>query len=325
MKTAFITGATGFLGGRLMSALLESGWRVRALHRSTRDADKLKALGAEPVLGTLDEAYELQAAIGDVQTVFHCAALFKMWAPATDFERVNVEGTRNMLAAAASQGVKRFVHIGAAGIMMGRGKPMTAVTEDTPFAYPRFAPYLASKARAEDLVLEADDPAGMRTMAILPPMIWGAGMPMLDHTIANVKAGRFAWPGGGASRMSTAHFKNVCHAAILAAESSLGGRAYFVSDGRDRTLKEVIGTLLDTRGVVAGDRSAPLGMAWLMAAVMESAWKVLGIRGEPPLTRQMLRLIGWDFTVSDRRAHDELNYSPVISWEEGLAQMRPGR
>jgi nucleoside-diphosphate-sugar epimerase len=322
MKKAFVTGGTGFLGGRLITALISQGWNVRALHRAPADAGRLDALGAEPVLGRLESADDLKQAIGDASVVFHCAALFKMWAPPADFERVNVEGTRNLLAAAAALGVKRFVHIGAAGVMMGKGRPMVGVTEDAPFKYPRWAPYLASKARAEDLVLAADDPTGMRTVAILPPMIWGAGMPMLHDTIANVQAGRFAWPGGGKSRMSTAHALNVCHAAILAAEQGSGGRAYFVSDGQDRTLREVIGTLLETQGVDAGYRSAPLRVAWLMATGMETVWRAFDLRGEPPLTRQMLRLVGWDFTISDRRARDELGYAPVMNWEDGVAQMR---
>jgi nucleoside-diphosphate-sugar epimerase len=322
MTKAFVTGGTGFLGSRLIAVLISHGWQVRALHRAPEDANKLKALGAEPILGRLDSAGDLRRAIGDACVVFHCAALFKMWAPPADFERVNVDGTRNLLAAAAAREVKRFVHVGAAGVMMGKGRPMVGVTEDAPFKYPRWAPYLASKARAEDLVLAADDPAGMRTVAILPPMIWGAGMPMLHDTIANVQAGRFAWPGGGKGRMSTAHALNVCHVAILAAEQGSGGRAYFVSDGQDRTLREVIGTLLDTQGVDAGHRSAPLRVAWLIATGMETVWKALGRRDEPPLTRQMLRLVGWEFTISDRRARDELGYAPVISWEEGIAQMR---
>ena len=122
--------------------------------------------------------------------------------------------------------------------------------------------------------------------------------------------------------MSTAHVLNVCHAAILAAERSPGGRAYFVNDGEHRTLREVMGTLLDTCGVDPGNRSAPLGFAWLMATGLEGVWRTLRLKGEPPLTRQMLRLIGWDFTTSARRAREELGYEPIISWEEGIGQMR---
>jgi len=319
---AFVTGGTGFLGGQLIRMLVQKGWQVRALHRSPGDGAKLKALGAEPVQGALDSVAKLQEGIGDAEVVFHAAALFKLWGTVEAFEHANVDGTRNVLAAAKAQGVKRFVQIGAGAVVMGDGKPMLGVTEDAPQTFPKWAPYTASKGRAQQLVLAADDPGGMRTAIILPPMIWGAGMPMIHETIKNVQAGRFRWPGGGKSLMSTAHVDNICHAAVLAAERATGGRAYFVTDGQDRPMREMMGTLLATQGVDPGDRSAPLGVAWLMATVMETLWRTFRIAGEPPLTRQMLRLVGYDFTMSDRRAREELGYAPIVTWEEGIEQMR---
>ncbi|MCO6185424.1 NAD(P)-dependent oxidoreductase [Rhizobium sp. L1K21] len=323
MTKAFVTGGTGFLGGRLIKMLVNRGWQVRALHRSPGDAAKLQALGAVPVLGDLDSVDALSRGIGDAEVVFHAAAMFKLWGTAEAFERANVDGTRNVLKAAKAQGVKRFIQIGAGAVVMGPGKSMRDVTEDAPLSFPHWAPYIASKGRAQQLLIEADDPAGMRTAIILPPMIWGAGMPMIRETIHNVNAGRFRWPGGGKSLMSTAHVENVCHAAVLAAENSTtGGRAYFVTDGQDRSLREVMGTLLATQGVDPGDRSAPLGVAWFMATIMEAAWRTFRLRGEPPLTRQMLRLVGYDFTMSDRRAQNELGYTPVVTWEQGIEEMR---
>src|SRR5690606_30984194 len=117
--------------------------------------------------------------------------LFKQWGTREAFERANVDGTRNVLSASKAQGVKRLVQIGAGAVVMGNGKHMREVTEDAPQTFPKWAPYTASKGRAQHLVLAADDPAGMRTAVILPPMIWGAGMPMIHETIKNVQAGRF--------------------------------------------------------------------------------------------------------------------------------------
>jgi nucleoside-diphosphate-sugar epimerase len=322
MTMAFVTGGTGFVGGRLIRMMVDTGWQVRALHRSPMDAAKLATLGAVPVQGDLDDVAALSLGIGDADVVFHAAAMFKVWGTAEAFERANVEGTRNVLAAAKAQGVKRFIKIGAGSVVMGDGKPMLGVTEDAPMSFPHWAPYSASKGRAQQLVIDADDPAGMRTTVILAPMIWGARMPLIYETIENVKAGKFRWPDGGKSMMSTAHVDNICHAALLAAEKANGGRAYFVTDGKDRSLREVMGSLLATQGVDAGDKSAPVGAAWVMATVMETAWRSLRLKGEPPLTRQMLRLVGYDFTLSDRRARDELGYAPIVTWEEGLQEMR---
>ena len=273
-------------------------------------------------MGDLDDQSALQKGMTGADAVFHAAALFTMWAPTADFERANVEGTRNMLAAAQAANVARFVYISAAGVVMGDGKPMTNVSEEAPLAYPSWAPYLASKARAQKLVLDGDKAGCLRTAVILPPLIWGAGMPMLDHMVEDVKAGRFAWPAGGKHIMSTAHVDNVCACAILAAEKSPGGRAYFVTDGQSQSMRAVISTLVGTKGVGIKARNVPLGMAWFLASLMEFAWRMFGRAGEPPLTRQMLRMVGYDFTISDRRARTELGYSPVTSWEQGISAMR---
>lgn len=322
MAIAFVTGGTGLLGGRLVETLLRDGWTVRALYRSPKDADRLLALGAEPVQGDLGDISSLRPGVAGADAVFHCAALFTMWAPPAEFERVNVEGTRNLLAAASDAGVKRFVQIAAAGVVMGKRRAMTGVTEDAPLAYPAWAPYLASKARAMRLVVQADAPRGMRTTVIMPPLIWGPGMPMLEEVARDVAAGRFAWPGGGRQMMSTAHVDNVCHCAILAAARSPGGRAYFVTDGEDRTMREVMTALLASRGVKVEARDVPIGAAWLIATLMEGAWRTFRLKGHPPLTRQMLRLVGYDFTISDRRARSELAYAPVVSWQDGLTAMQ---
>ena len=324
MATAFVTGATGLLGRHLVERLVKQGWTVRALHRNPSDAAKLSAIGAEPFAGNLGNPAALRKGMAGADTVFHAAALFTMWAPAEDFETANVEGTRNVLAAAQAEHVSSFVYISAAGVVMGDGKPMTDIAEDMPLAYPSWAPYLASKARAQKLVLDANRADGMRTAVILPPLIWGAGMPMLNILIEQVTAGSFAWPAGGNQSMSTAHVDNVCVCAILAAERSLGGRAYFVTDGQSQSMRAVMTALVGTKGVEIKARNAPLGIAWFMARVMEFVWRAFRRSGEPPLTRQMLRMVGYDFTVSDRRAREELGYVPVTSWAQGLAAMRAG-
>lgn len=192
----------------------------------------------------MNDAGSLERLINGSEVVIHSAAMFKMWAPKSDFEQTNVDGTRNTLRAAAKANVRSFVQIGASAVVMGNGRPMTDVDEDAPMTYPSWAPYIASKSRAENLVIDANDPIGMKTSIILPPMIWGTGMPMLEGLAADVSAGQFAWPAGGHQLMLTSHVENVCHAALLAAERGQGGRAYFVTDGKNQTARDVLGPFL---------------------------------------------------------------------------------
>jgi nucleoside-diphosphate-sugar epimerase len=303
--------------------LKNQGWHVRALARSPQATRRVAALGAEPVSGDLDDLPALKRSLEGCVAVLHIAALFKLWGTAQDFERANVDGTRNLLNAAETTGtIRRFVQVGAAAVVMGDREPMIRVSENLPRQERSWAPYSTSKARSEALVLAANVPGKFETIVIRPPMIWGRGMPTLDHLVENVRAGQFRWVGDGSQAMSTAHVDNVCHATVLALEHGIGGQAYFVSDDRDGTLHEVMSAFLRTRGVEPPTGSVPLPVAWMMAAAMEWVWRVFRRRGEPPITRQMLRLIGQPFTVDIAKAERELGYRPMVSWKQGLAGMQ---
>ena len=233
-----------------------------------------------------------------------------------------MQGTAKLLQAAAAASVNRFVQVGAAAVVMGDLAPMLRAIESLPRQERPWAPYSASKARGEALVLEANRPGVFETVVVRPPMIWGAGMPTLDHMVETVRAGQFRWVGDGSQAMSTAHVDNVCHAVELAIEKGRGGEAYFVGDGADSTLKQVLSGLLRTRAIEPPRASAPLPVAWVMASAMEWMWRTFSRRREPPVTRQMLRLIGMPFTLDIGKAQRELGYRPVVSCEQGIGAMR---
>lgn len=323
-RTAFVTGGSGFVGARLIEALKSRGWEVRALARSRATQEAVHDRGATPVPGDLLDAAALRLGMAGCEVVFHVAAHFKLWGPREVFDKVNVEGTRTLLdAAVGTPSVRRVVAVSAAAVVMGDPEPMLDADERLPLQDRPFAPYGSSKAAAERLLLAANDRRpGFSTVAIRPPLIWGDGMPMLDDVVRNVEAGQFQWVAGGGQATSTCHVDNLCDVLILAAERGRGGEAYFVSDGREGTLKGVISALLATRGVTAKDRSVPFPLAWTMAGIMGAAWRTLRLKGEPPITRQMLRLIGKDFTINIDKARRDLGYTPKVSWEQGIATMR---
>lgn len=322
-KTVLVTGGSGFVGARLIGRLRASGWTVRALGRSEQARARVAELGAEAASGDLNDSASLEHAVQSCDAVLHVAALFKLWGDRRDFEKANVQGTRRLLDAARSAGtVRRFVQIGAAAVVMGDMEPMLRVNEQVPRQERGWAPYSASKARSEALVLAASEPGTFETAVIRPPMIWGAGMPMLDHIVETVHSGQFRWVRDGSQPMSTAHVDNVCHAACLALERGRAGEAYFVSDGRDRTLRDILSAFLATRGIEPPKSSAPLPVAWTLARAMEWSWRTFRRAGEPPITRQMLRLVGLPFTLDITKAERELGYRPIVSWDQGLAAMR---
>jgi nucleoside-diphosphate-sugar epimerase len=321
-QVAFVTGGSGLVGGRLIQALVAQGWQVRALVRGKKAAARVTALGAVPVLGELTDQSALSKAMAGSKVVFHVAALFKMWGKQEDFNAVNVEGTRTLVeAAVATPSVRKVIMVSAGAVVQGDPEPLVNIDEHVPVQQRSFAPYSASKAAAEQILLAANGRRdGFQTVAIRPPMIWGAGMPMLDQMVEVVKAGNWQWPDGGTQAMSTNHVNNLVDALLLAVDRGQG--AYFVADAEEGTLKSVMSDLLATRGVKAGDKSVSFGMAWMLAGVMGFFWNLFNLKGEPPITRQMLCLIGKPFTLNISKARRELGYAPRVSWKQGIAEMQ---
>src|SRR3954452_24109462 len=130
-QTAFVTGGSGFIGGRLIERLVAEGWRVRALARTDAAVARIEALGAEPVRGDLESGAALRAGAHGCAYAFHAAAHLGADGDRAAFERVNVAGTKNVLAACRDAEVRRFVHVGTEASLMA-GEPLLDADERTP-------------------------------------------------------------------------------------------------------------------------------------------------------------------------------------------------
>src|SRR3954454_24996813 len=229
-QTAFVTGGSGFIGGRLIQHLVEEGWRVRALARSAQGDARIEALGAEAVRGDLDNGAALRGESHGCAHVFHAAAHLGADGDWKAFERVNVQGTKNLLAAARDAEVKRFVHVGTEAALLA-GDPLIEADERTPLRPDSPAPYSATKAQVEIEVLTASRTGVFETVSIRPRFVWGVGDTTLLPNIADqVRKGRFAWIGGGRTRPSTSHVDNVVEGLLGGALRGVPGNAYFVLD-----------------------------------------------------------------------------------------------
>jgi nucleoside-diphosphate-sugar epimerase len=320
-SVAFVTGGSGFIGGRLIKRLVEEGRSVRALARSQAAAQRVADLGAEPIHGNLDDPASLSVAATDADVAFHLAAHLGEWGGWADFERGNVDGTRNVLAACAEAGVRRFVHCGTEAALMA-GEPLIHVDESAPLRPDSRAPYPATKARAEQAVSEANR-EGFETVALRPRFVWGKGdTTLLPEMIETVEAGKWAWVGGGRNVTDTTHVDNVVEGLVLAAEKGRGGEAYFVTDGEPVVFREFVTALLQTQGVEPPRRSVPAWTAAPMARIAEAAWKILPLSGAPPMTTFRSWLLTQECTIEIGKARSELGYAPVVSHEQGLAELR---
>lgn len=321
MPTAFVTGGSGFIGGRLIERLRAEGWDVRALARRDEAHAAVEALGAAVVRGDLDHVAGLREGADGVDAVFHCAAKADDWGPPEEFERVNVRGTENVLAAARDAGARRVVHVGTEAALMA-GQPLVDVDEHTPLRPDSRALYPATKARAELAVRAANGP-GLETVVIRPRFVWGRGdTTLLPVLVTLVDAGQFRWIGGGTHLSAITHVDNTVEGLWLGATKAPPGSVYFVTDGDPVEFKEFVGAMLATQGVRAPDKTIPLGVARAAAATLETAWRRLNRPGRPPVTRFAVWASGMECTINIERARRELGYAPVKDRDAGLAELR---
>ncbi len=321
MSTAFVTGGSGFIGGRLIKRLVGDGWRVRALARSDSSAAKVSELGAEPVKGELGDVAAMRAGAESCEYAFHAAAHLGEWGTREEFERDNVGGTRNALDGSRAAGVRRFVHVGTEAALLA-GEPLVNVNEDAPLRPDSKALYPATKALAEQAVRDANGD-GFETVVVRPRLVWGPGdTTIVPSLAAAIERKRFSWIGGGVHLTATTHVDNTVQGLVLGATRGRPGGVYFVTDGEPVVFREFITDLLRANGVEPPDRNTPAPVARFAAGASETAWRVLRRKGSPPVTRLAYWLSAQECTIDISRARSELGYQPVRTREDGLEELR---
>lgn len=323
MSTWFVTGGSGFVGRHLIKTLLSRGESVRALARSESSQKTVTQLGAQAVNGDLDFIDAMASGMKGCDYVVHAAAKVEEWGLRADYQRINVEGTANVIAAARKAGVKRLVHVGTEA-PFAIGQPLHNIDESTPFPSKLLPRYPETKAASESLVRAANS-STLQTVVVRPRLIWGPDdtsvLPQLVHA---VKTGQFMWINHGAAMTSTCHVSNVCEGIVCAALRGRAGEAYFLTDGEPMNSREFLTALIQTRGVTPADKSIPFALAWAFASLLEFLADTLRLPFKPPVTRMAIALIGRDVTVSDAKARSEIGYRNVISRAEGLKQLKTG-
>jgi nucleoside-diphosphate-sugar epimerase len=321
MPAAFVTGGSGFVGGRLIERLVGDGWNVRGLARSDSAAAVVQSRGAEPVSGDLDDRHALAAGAQGADVTFHAAAHTADFGPWADFQRITVDGTRNVLRASREAGVKRFVHVGSEAALL-HGQPVVLGDETLPLAFGSKAFYPRSKALAEQAVLE-EGRDGFEVVVVRPRFVWGRGdTTLLPILVDAARSGQLRWVGGGRHLTSITHIDNTVEGLVLAAGKGRPGRVYFVTDGEHVVFREFVSALLETQGVKAPEGNMPVLAARALAAAGETAWKLLRLKGRPPLTRFAAWISSQECTLDDHRAREELGYTPIVTREQGLRELR---
>ena len=324
-----VTGGGGFLGQALCRGLVERGHEVASFNRGHYPA--LDTIGVHQFQGDLADADAVQAAARGCDAIFHNAAKAGAWGSRDSYHRANVLGTRHVLQACRSHGIGRLVYTSTPSVTHRRTHPVAGGTAATvPYGEHLKAPYAATKLVAEKAVLAAND-ANLATIALRPRLIWGVGdQQLLPRLAERARAGRLRLVGGGDNLVDTTYIDNAAQAHFdafghLAPGAACAGRAYFISNGEPKPMREIVNALLATVGAPPVTKSLPFPAAYAIGAMCEAAWTLLPLQGEPPLTRFLAEQLATTHWYSMAPARRDFGYEPRVSIAEGLARLAASR
>ncbi len=315
-----VTGGGGFLGSSLIKPLRERGLAVRSLAR--RFYPHLRELDVEQVQGDIADPEIVARAVEGCMTVFHTAAKAGLWGPEREYQRTNVEGTRNLIAACREHGVRRIIYTSSPSVVF-TGRDMENADETLPYSERYDAPYPKTKALAEQMILEANSES-LATMSIRPHLIWGPGdNNLLPRIIARAKTGRLRKIGYGNPIIDPVYVDNAVEAHLQAADrldpgSPVAGRAYFVTQGETVPTWDMINLMLKAAHLAPVKRTISRPMAVAVSGVLEAAYLLSGRTDEPPMTRFMARHLSTTHWFNNDAARRDLGYQPRVSIAQGL-------
>ena len=317
-----VTGGGGFLGSSICRQLTDKDHEVIAFQRSA--ADHLAAEEIHVARGDITDISDILLVAEGCDAVIHTAGKAGVWGDPADFQRINVEGTANVIRACREQKIPFLVHTSSPSVVHSGGD-IEGADESLPIADHFTAPYPATKALAEKMVI-ASNKDGLQTVALRPHLIWGPGDPhILPRLAAKVRRGRLALPGPN-KVIDTIYVENAAQAHVMALEELTGtakcaGKAYFVTNNEPLPQGEIIKKLLAAIGIDVEIKALSTGLAMTAGALCEYSWRFLPLAGEPPVTRFAVEQLGTAHWFDTSAAKRDFGYQPKVSIEEGLANL----
>ncbi len=308
-KINLVTGANGHLGNNLVRALLERGETVRASVRNPNNREPFVGLDCEIVQADLMDKPSLLRAMAGVDTLYQVAAVFKHWArdPQKEIIEPNLQGTRNVLEAAAEQGVRRIVYVSSETAMDGYVSPV----DETYWRQNLHGnPYVQSKTETEKLAFQLAEELGLDLRTVLPSAIVGPNIihltPTMDilrqalHNEVFVDVNFF---------FNFVDARDVAAGMMAAAENGRSGQRYLLATEQPVNIRRIVELAQELKPEVKIPPRAPKWALLLIASSMELAAKLSGT--PPQLLRSQISLFYNNPRIMDiSKARRELGYEP---------------
>ena len=303
---AVVTGASGFTGSHLVRTLVQRGDTVVALVRQSSRLARLKDYPVELVYGDITDRAALERAMAGVDVVFHLAAYVELGlVNAAEMERVNVEGTRSVLAAAQAAGVPRLMYCSTIGVFGDtQGKTIDEAFQRTQADFS--SAYDRTKYEAQQWVDRAVG-EGLHAVSVMPSGIFGADDPHFGPVVRQfLKGGLKLWAGG--DRVTgIVHVDDLVAGMILAVEKGEPGDWYILSAG-DLTTREMF-AILGQRNGISVPTEAPEPLVRLVGHLLDPIGRLFN--WQPPLSRERVHYL-YDrcVRVDSSRAQQKLGWEP---------------
>ena len=322
-RRALVTGATGGLGLTLTQTLLDDGYTVRAAGRSPTARKRLGEMGAQTVAGDLFDLclYDL---CKDIDVVFHAAALSSPWGSDGDFQRTNIDLTRDLLDAARRASVGSFIFVSSPSVY-ARWADQIGLTEETPWPERPLNAYSRTKGQAERIVLAADAP-NFRTVAIRPRAIIGPDdAVLLPRILRLVKRGRFPVFRDGRALVELTDVRDAARSIRLADthRQAAGGQAVNISGGAALPVRVLVHRLGQALEVEVRTVSIPLALGKAVSVGADTLCRLLPGQPEPVLTPYTLSTLAWSQTFDLSKARRLLGYEPAHDAVETALAVAP--
>lgn len=319
-----VTGGGGFLGQYIVEQLLARGDKVRVFCRNRHES--LEHLPIDMKIGNLSNRQEVKEACEGVDVVYHAAArpgISCRWQP---FYETNTLGTLHLIDACVKNGVKKLVYTSSPSVVFD-GNDQEGIDESFPYPDRWLAHYPRTKALAEQMVMKANGRDGLLTCALRPHLIWGPrDRHLIPRLIDRAKKGRLRRIGDGTNMIDITYVENAAAAHLQAADaltvgSRVAGNCYFISQGKPVNCWDLINELLILAKLPLVTRSVSFVCAWRNGTILENCYGLLGLRGEPVITRFLVLQLARSHWFNISRAQNDFGYNPIISTEEGLARL----
>jgi nucleoside-diphosphate-sugar epimerase len=276
----------------------------------------------QKAVGDVTDPASLAQACQGVHTVYHAAAQVGDWGPWERYVAVTIEGTRNLLTAAARAGAGRFLHVSSisayghpdgAGLVLDETAPLGVNLH-------KWSYYSRAKVEAEKLAWAAHQRGDLPVTVVKPSWLYGprdrASMPRL---IRAVRAGKAKLLGGGGNRLNLTYAGNEAEGCILAATAPRAvGQSYNLSNDGEITQAEYFNKIAQCVGVPPVTRKVPYKVAYGAAFLMELFGHLTRRKTPPLVTRYSVWLIGRRCFFSAEKARKELNWQPTVGYDEGI-------